>query len=152
MTRRLLAEWPLVAIALCLSMFGIAMVYSAGQTDVQTFVAEMWKRQLAWLVVAFVGAFIMSRASVRLIEWMTLPAYVLSLVLLVVLLVGGGGGAGTAASTKSWLVLGGLRIGQPSELAKITVVLMLAQVLSARREPARSLLERPAVSCVGETS
>ena len=141
MTRRLLAEWPLVAIAICLSIFGVAMVYSAGQTDVQTFVFGMWKRQVGWLIVAFAGAFIMSRASVRLIEWMTLPAYILSLVLLLILLVGAGGGAGTAASTKSWLVIGGLRIGQPSELAKVTVVLMLAQVLAARREPAKSLLD-----------
>ena len=141
MTRRLLAEWPLVLLALCLSLYGVAMVYSAGQTDVPTFVAAMWKKQIAWLVVALAGAFMMSRASVRLVEWLTVPAYALSLVLLAFLLVGGGGGAGTAASTKSWLVIGGLRIGQPSELAKITVVLMLAQVLAARREPPKSLLD-----------
>jgi rod shape determining protein RodA len=52
-----------------------------------------------------------------------------------------GKGAGTAASTKSWLAIGSHRIGQPSEIAKVTVVLMLAKVLSERRESARSLLD-----------
>src|SRR5256885_8254032 len=52
-----------------------------------------------------------------------------------------GKGAGTAASSKSWLAIGGFRIGQPSELAKITVVLALAKVLASYKEPPKSLLE-----------
>jgi rod shape determining protein RodA len=58
-----------------------------------------------------------------------------------------GTGAGTAASTKSWLAIGGVRLGQPSELAKIAVVLMLARVLSAQRVAPTSLfsLWRPTV-------
>jgi rod shape determining protein RodA len=77
---------------------------------------------------------------------MTVPLYLLSIVLLGLTLVIGTG-AGTAASTKSWLAIGGVRIGQPSEIAKITVVLMLAKVLSSRRESARSLLDlwKPAI-------
>ena len=60
---------------------------------------------------------------------------------MLVLLLFVGKGAGTAASTKSWLAIGGFRIGQPSELAKITVVLVLAKVLSTFKEPPKSLLE-----------
>jgi len=52
-----------------------------------------------------------------------------------------GKGAGTAASTKSWLAIGSVRIGQPSEIAKVTVVLMLAYVLASRKEPPKSLLD-----------
>jgi rod shape determining protein RodA len=77
---------------------------------------------------------------VRLIDWLTWPAYLLSVAMLVLLLFIGKG-AGTAASTKSWLAIGGFRIGQPSELAKITVVLALAKVLSTFKEPPKSLLE-----------
>ena len=65
----------------------------------------------------------------------TTPLYLLSVALLALTLVIGKG-AGTAASTKSWLAIGSHRIGQPSEIAKVTVVLMLAKVLSARRETA----------------
>ncbi|HVE77546.1 MAG TPA: rod shape-determining protein RodA [Gemmatimonadaceae bacterium] len=139
-SRRLIADVPLVGTALLLSIFGILMVYSAGQTDVLTFVARLWKSQIVWLVVGIAAAYAISRASVRFVDWLTLPAYSLSVILLAVTLVLGSG-AGTAASTKSWLTIGGIRIGQPAELAKITVVLMLARVLAARKEAPRSLLE-----------
>jgi rod shape determining protein RodA len=60
---------------------------------------------------------------------------------MLVLLLFVGKGAGTAASSKSWLAIGGFRIGQPAELAKITVVLALAKVLSTFKEAPKSLLE-----------
>jgi len=131
----------IVGSALALSLFGISMVYSAGQTDVKSFVENLWKTQLTWLFAALFTAWLVSRASVRMIEWMTPPLYYFSLVLLLLTLVGFGGGAGTAASTKSWLTIGGMRLGQPSEIAKVTSVLMLARVLSDMRTTPRSLLE-----------
>jgi len=57
------------------------------------------------------------------------------------LIPGVGTGAGTAKSAQSWLTIGGTRLGQPSELAKIAVVLMLAKVLAPRREAPKSLFE-----------
>lgn len=139
MTRRI-PDIPLVLIALALSSFGIAMVYSAGQTDTLTFVANLWKTQATWFVIAIIAAFIASSASVRFLEWVTPHAYVLTIIMLMLTLVFGGG-AGTAASSKSWLVIGGVRVGQPAELAKLTVVLMLARVLANRRDPPESLLD-----------
>jgi rod shape determining protein RodA len=145
--RRVVADYPLALIALTLSLFGIAIVYSAGQTDAHVYSELMaYKRQLAWFGIAIVGAFVVSRASVRLLEWLTTPAYVLGIFLLIVTLIFGSG-AGTAASVKGWLTIGGIRLGQPAELAKVTVVLMLAKLLSSRREPPKTLLElwKPAV-------
>ena len=86
------------------------------------------------------------RGSVRIIEWSAWPLYLLSILLLVVVYFTGTG-AGTAASVKGWLSIGGMRIGQPAELAKLATLLMLAKVLSERREPPKSLLElwRPLV-------
>ena len=140
MLRRTVEDTPLVIVALLLSCFGVAMVYSAGQTDVPSIVARLYRTQLVWLGLAIVMAWLVSRASVRMIEWAAWPAYLLTVVLLLVTLVIGSG-AGTAASSKSWLTIGGIRLGQPSELAKITVVLMLARVLAARRDAPKSLLE-----------
>ena len=141
MRRRVLtADLSLVAVALGLSLFGIAMVYSAGQTDVPTVATRAWVSQIRWLMVALIAAFMVSRASVRLIEWMTWPAYLLTMALLVITLLFGTG-AGTAASVKGWLTIGGVRLGQPAELAKITVVLMLARFLGDRRDAPRSILE-----------
>jgi rod shape determining protein RodA len=139
-TRRFPIDWQLVIIALLLSIYGIAIVYSAGQTDVVTSVTRLWRSQVIWFCLALGGAYLVTRCSVRLLDWLTWPAYWLSVAMLFLLLFVGKG-AGTAASTKSWLAIGGVRIGQPSELAKITVVLALAKVLSSFKEPPKSLLE-----------
>lgn len=150
MSRAIVADYKLLTAAGLLSLFGLAMVYSAGQTDTPTAVANVYKSQAVWLVIGLGFAYAVGQSSVRFIEWMTVPLYVLSILLLVLTLVGFGAGAGTAASTKSWLAIGGVRVGQPSEIAKITVVLMLAKVMSARRETPRSLLElwKPAILVV----
>lgn len=141
MIKRVVADYPLALIALFLSAFGIAVVYSAGQTDTRV-IADMtaWQRQLVWFGVALCGALVLARLSVRFLEWMATPAYVLALLLLAVTLAFGSG-AGTAASMKGWLTIGGVRLGQPAELAKVAVVLMLAKLLSSRREAPKSLLE-----------
>jgi len=138
--RRIVVDYPLLVFAICLSLFGVAMVYSAGQTDQVTSVAVLYRTQLMWVVAGMIGAYALSRSSVRFIEWITTPAYLFTLFLLMLLLVAGTG-AGTAAHTKSWLAIGGHRLGQPSELAKITVVLMLAKVLAERRDAPKSLLD-----------
>ncbi len=146
MSRAIVADYKLLTAATLLSLFGLAMVYSAGQTDTPTAVANVYKSQAVWLLIGMGFAYAVGQSSVRFIEWMTMPLFIVSIVLLMLTLVIGTG-AGTAASTKSWLAIGGVRIGQPSEIAKITVVLMLAKVLSNRREPARSLLDlwKPAI-------
>jgi rod shape determining protein RodA len=131
--RKINVDWPLVGAALALSLFGLAMVYSAGVTDrpIRS-VARAYQMQAMWLVVAIIAAFALSRASVRLIEWLTVPLYGLALFLLSITLVFGSGG-GTAASVKGWLTIGGKRLGQPAEFAKLAVVLMLARVLAQRK-------------------
>lgn len=138
--RRHIPDLPLLMTALALSLFGVSMVYSAGQTDVPTVAGSAWRSQLVWIGLALAGAYVASRASLRLVEWLAWPAYAFSIALLLVTLAFGTG-AGTAASVKGWLTIGGVRLGQPAELAKITVVIALAKVLSERREPPKSLLD-----------
>jgi len=140
MKQRLVPDFTLLALALALSVFGIAMVYSAGQTDVVTRVTSLWHKQLEWFVLGLIAAYLASRASVRMLDWLTPPVYAVTCIVLL-LLVFIGKGFGTGASTKSWLAIGGFRLGQPSEIAKIVVVLMLAKVLAARRDAPKSLLD-----------
>ena len=128
----------LVAISLGLMLFGLLTLYSAGQTDVPTHAAGVWQRQLVWFGVGVVAGWVVFHVSLRLLEWLAPALYALSLALLMVVLVVGTG-AGTALSSHSWLSIGGHQIGQPSELAKVATVLMLARYLSGRREPPRSL-------------
>ncbi len=139
--RRINVDLPLLLTAIALTIYGLAVVFSAGQTDVHTPATGAYRLQAIWTMVGILGAFAVSRASVRLIEWMTVPAYALTILLLVALLLGLGSGAGTATSTSGWLTIAGHRLGQPAELAKLTVVLMLARVLAQNRIAPKSMIE-----------
>ena len=147
MIRKTIADYPLAMIALLLTAFGIAVVYSAGQTDVPSAAVQAaWLRQLTWLGLGLTAFMVTTRLSVRFFEWAALPAYLLAIGLLVVTLVFGSGG-GTAKSMSGWLTIGGVRLGQPSELAKIAVALMLAKVLASYRVTPKSLVDliKPAI-------
>ena len=137
----------LVLVTFGLILFGLATLYSAGQTDVPTRAAGAWERQIMWVGIGVVAAWIIFHLSLRVLEWVAPALYAFSLLLLgIVLLVGTG--AGTAESSHSWLSVGGHQIGQPSELAKVATVLMLARFLSGRKEAPRSLRDLIAPSLI----
>ena len=137
---------PLLVVVLALAAYGLAVLYSAGQTDVPTVAAEIWRRQLIWLALGGLAGAFAFRVSPRMLEWATPYVYgAVVFVLLLTLVIGRG--AGTAASERSWIAIGGHRLGQPAELAKLGVILMLARWLADRREPAATLREL-ATPCV----
>ncbi len=148
MTRRRGLDKPLLASTVVLVALGMLTLYSAGQTDVPSAAAEIWKRQLVWLGMGVVAAGIAFRVSPRMLEWVTPYLYWGALLLLLLTLIIGTG-AGTAAGAKSWLTIAGMRLGQPSEVAKIATILMLARYLGAAREPPVTLTQlMPAVGIV----
>ena len=138
----------LVAVGLLL-LYGLVVLYSAGQTDVATSASGVWQKQLVWIVVAFVAGSLAYRVSPRVLEWAAPPLYGIGIFLLLLTLVIGTG-AGTAAGTRSWIAIGGVRIGQPVELAKLATILMLGRWLAARRQAPATLRELvPACLIVG---
>ena len=123
----------LVLAVLALSLFGVAMIYSAGVVNIPNPVTQnAWMRQSVWFVLAMVAFSLLSRVPLRWIEWVAIPAYVISLVLLAATLVIGTG-AGTAAGVKSWIRIGPIGF-QPAEIAKIATILVLARLLAQRDE------------------
>jgi rod shape determining protein RodA len=136
--RRAGLDRTLLLVVLALITFGVLMVYSAGHTDVATPARGAWVRQIVWIGLATIAAAIAFRINSRLLEWGAPGIYALGLLLLVLTLLVGTG-AGSAASSKSWLQIGGVRVGQPVELAKIATILLLARYLSSLREPPDSL-------------
>jgi rod shape determining protein RodA len=138
--RTLGLDRAMLSVVLILVIIGVFNLYSAGQTDVPTQAMGVWKRQLVWLAIGSVACWVMFRTSPRLLEWSAPFVYGFGLILLLITLAVGTG-QGTAASTRSWLSIGGHQIGQPAELAKIAVVLMMARYLSNRREAPGSLRE-----------
>jgi rod shape determining protein RodA len=129
---------PLLLEVFLLTTFGLLMLYSAGQTDAPTNAAGAWVRQLVWAGAAIGAGFAAFRVSPRVIEWLAPGIYAFALLLLLITLVIGTG-AGSAAGTKSWIAIGGVRLGQPAELAKLGTILFLAQYLSNLREPPDNL-------------
>jgi rod shape determining protein RodA len=137
----------LVLAILGMTLFGIAMVYSAGVVAVPNAVTQnAWIRQSAWFVIALVTFTVLSRVPLRWIEWVAVPAYVMGLVLLAATLAVGTG-AGTAAGVKSFLSIGPVRF-QPAEVAKISTILVLARMLSNRDEGLNALKDLMAPSAV----
>jgi rod shape determining protein RodA len=132
---------PLLLLAvLALTVFGVAMVYSAGQLDAPTSIVEgLWRAQLLWAGISLIALFVVMRLPVRWIEWLALPLYVLSIGALLATLVIGTG-LGTAASTKSWLRVGPMMV-QPAQFANVATVLMLGRVMGAWRAPPEELLQ-----------
>ena len=138
--RNLGLDRPLISVVFFLSAYGLLALYSAGQTDVVTQAQDVWLRQLVWMVLGIVAAAVVFRFSFRLLEWLAPAGYAFA-ILLLLLTLAVGTGQGTATGTRSWLAIGGHQIGQPAELAKLAVILMLARYLSGLREAPRNLRE-----------
>lgn len=136
--RSLFGDPLLFAAVFALSLFGAAMIYSAGQTDVPNAATlGVWKRQLVWLGISIVALVLVMRMGVRWFEWIAIPLYVVAIaVLLLTLFIGTG--AGTAQGTKSWLRIGAIAI-QPAQFANLATILMLGRIMGARREPPSTL-------------
>ena len=127
-------DWILLIAAFALSLMGSLLVWSASRADLasESDPQSYLKRHLINIGVALALGFIASRINYRLIRAYTPVVYVASMVLLLVPFVPGLGV--TIAGARAWIdVPLGLTI-QPSEFAKITVILMMAALLSERRD------------------
>ena len=127
-------DWILLIAAFALSLMGSLLVWSASRADLasESDPQSFLKRHLINIGVALVLGFIASRINYRLLRAYTPVVYVASMVLLLVPFVPGLGV--TIAGARAWIdVPLGLTI-QPSEFAKITVILMMAALLSERRD------------------
>jgi rod shape determining protein RodA len=105
---------------LALVGIGVATVFSA--TTVPGAHEGLWLRQLVWLGVAAVAAWMAAAFHYRAYDSLAYPGYALALLLLVAVLLFGS----SAMGAKRWLELGPMRF-QPSELAKIATVFVLAR-------------------------
>jgi rod shape determining protein RodA len=115
-------DLSLAAATLALIVIGLLTVYSA--TSVPGAHEGLWIKQLQWAGLAILAAWIAAAVPYRVYEALAWPFYGVSLLLLAAVLVMGT----TAMGAKRWLDLGPIHF-QPSEIAKIATVLLLARLL-----------------------
>lgn len=130
-------DLSLTITVIILSLWGTLMVFSAGSAYAEARYNDGFyfiKRQLIWLVLGYGVMFFASKIPVELYKKATPPLYALTLFLLVLVLVVGFVGNGA----KRWIAIGPITI-QPSEIAKITIIMMLAYYFSKYEELALSV-------------
>ena len=122
----------LLAVICTLNLFGLVMVLSASSVTALYEYGSSWylfKRQLLWMALGLVAMVVVMRIDYhRWRRWAT-PALALSGVLLALVLVPGVGVEVNGASR--WLGYGAVSL-QPSELAKLTVLVFAADLLARR--------------------
>jgi rod shape determining protein RodA len=125
MTRRLWRsfDWILLAAVILLIVYGIAMISSAtrGTQDL----ADYWRRQAVFAGSGLIILLVVAAFDYRFYENLHRPLYILTIVLLIVVFVVGG----ITQGVQRWI---GARAIQPSELAKIVVIIGLAKLLADR--------------------
>jgi len=127
-------DWVVIIAALGASLMGSVLVWSASRADLaaEGDPQSYLKRHLINLGVALVLFVIATRINYRWLRAYTPVVYVASMMLLLVPFVPGLGV--TIAGAQAWInVPLGLTI-QPSEFAKITVILMMAVLLAEPRD------------------
>ncbi len=119
-------DTPLLLASLALVAIGLLTVFSA--TSVPGSHEGLWVRQLVWAGIALVVAWVVASVHYRAYDSLAWPLYAVSLALLVLVLFKGS----SAYGAKRWLELGPLRF-QPSELAKVATVLLLARLFDKEK-------------------
>ncbi len=125
LAQRMHLDVPLLAGLVLLSALGLVVLYSAGGEDLQLVVRQGWR-----LVVAFALMFVVAQISPQILYRWAPWLYFAALALLVAVLLAGD----VSQGARRWLSLGPVRF-QPSELAKLTVPLMVACHVARRPLP-----------------
>ena len=128
----------LLGAVLLLTMLGVVMVYSASAVYAGARLGDgtwFFKRQLAAAGAGLLLLFATMKAGHQRMARLAVPLLALSLFLLLLIHVPGFGRA--AGGAKRWLRLGPLQF-QPSELAKIALVLWLSRSLARKQDRIRA--------------
>ena len=118
-------DYLFLGLVLLIAAMGLVNLYSAGFNRGEG--TPLYIRQMYWLAVGLGLMVLTLFYDYRHLEKLGYPIYLLSIVLLVIVLVAGK----TVYGSRRWLLLGAISF-QPSELAKIGVILALATYFNRR--------------------
>ena len=131
--RRLIShfDWPLFFLCLAFVTVGVITIYSANFDLDSGHAGALPARQVTWFGLGLIAMFVAISFDYHYIDRLAYPFYGVMLVLLVLVMIFGHSGGGS----QRWINLGFFRL-QPSEPAKLAIVLVMAKYFQAD-EPSR---------------
>jgi rod shape determining protein RodA len=125
-------RWSLLLVALALSVVGAATVHSASAE----LPVDYLPRQATWVAIGVVLLALVFSVDYQRLASLALPIYLVGLALLALVLQFGA----VRDGARRWFDIGPFAL-QPSEIAKLATILLLAQYLSGREGPYLRLRE-----------
>lgn len=120
-------DWVLLVLLLMLAGISILNLYSATYPVREMGGREIFMKQIYWFLMGFAVLLLSTTFNYYALERLAYPAYFLTVALLVLVLFSGK----VISGSQRWLSLGPVSF-QPSEMAKIVMVLVLAKFFSQR--------------------
>lgn len=120
-------DWVLLLLLLLLAAISILNLYSATYPVRNVGGSQVFVKQVYWFLMGFVVFLLMTTFNYYALERLAYPVYFISIALLVLVLLVGK----VTSGSQRWLSLGPLSF-QPSELAKISVLMVLAKFFSEK--------------------
>jgi len=134
--RKLRPDWLLLVSYMALSALGLVMIYTASAPRLEELGVSSTReleQQAAFVLIGFMAFGVVSLISMATIRPWVSAIYLGSIVTLVLVLSPLGS---SVKGAQRWMQLGPIRF-QPSEIAKLAVILALAALLSAAAKPMR---------------
>lgn len=111
-------HWPLILTVVAIAGLGVWNLASASRTES----SPLWMAQLIWLGLGALIVAVSLAFDYKLLRGLVLPVFLTTVVMLVLVATSGR----VIMGAQRWLEIGPLRL-QPSEFAKLTVILFLAR-------------------------
>ncbi len=120
-------DWLLLALVLLIAAIGIVNLYSAGYNRTPEGATPVFIKQMYWLGLGLGVMLFTLLYDYRHYEKLAYPLFILSIILLIGVMVAGK----MVSGSRRWLALGPFTF-QPSELAKLAIILVLARYFHKR--------------------
>ncbi len=119
-------NWTIFLLLIALLASGVFFIFSASSTKISDSIQteNFYLKQIFWIIISIFILFIIIKIPYPIIDFMVIPLYILTIILLVIVLF-----MPEINGSKRWIFLGIMNF-QPSELGKISVILLIAKLIS----------------------
>ncbi len=123
-------DYTLIFLVLGLCSLGLLVIYSTTHTEIiNEETIQFTKRQLLYILAGLFLCFIVATIDYHQLEKIAIPIYILSIIMLIYVLLFGK----TMGGARRWINIAGFDF-QPSEFAKIALIIFLADFLTMQKD------------------